>query len=321
MPRLPPVAKPITLDIPTAWLIGLAAGLVAAALWGGGAVVARHLVNHNIAPLDLALLRYAGCFPIALLFAISGRGSLKACLSWWRFTVLLVLAGPPYHLLLLSGYQYAGAGGGTLMICGLLPLFALGLSAGAGRRSLVSGRALTGLLLIGVGLLMLAIKGGATMVMPWGVVIFAGAALAWALLNFLITEWNVDALELTVALGLSAPLFLPLYILARGEIALPAGSFDQIFLQMAYHGVGVAFGATFLFFAAVKRAGAQAAANMQALAPAFATLFGVVLLAEPMTLGTAIAVMGIVAGIALAAPGPATRGLDADQGRPHVQTP
>ncbi|MCB1510594.1 MAG: DMT family transporter [Hyphomicrobiaceae bacterium] len=304
MPQVRPATRSLTPPVPAIWIAGIGAGLLAAALWGGGAVVARHLVTQKLAPLDLAFLRYAGCFPVALLLYLNGYGTVLAGLGWWRFLILLLLAGPPYHLLVLSGYQFAGAGGGTLIICGLLPVFALALTAGHCNRLCWCSR-LTSSALICLGLVVLALAtpgmaGTTATVTPKGLVIFALAALAWAILNQLVTRWNVDALGLTIALGLSAPVFLPLYFVMLGEVSLPSAPLPELLLQMAYHGVGVAFGATFLFFLAVQRAGPQVASNLQALAPAFATGLGVLLLGEPFTVGTALAALTIVVGIAMA---------------------
>src|SRR5690606_10316825 len=140
--------------------------------------------------------------------------------------------------------------------------------------STVSGVAgvLAGLLLFGTG----------TSASLTGVSIFASAALAWAALNECVRRWRVDALHLTVSLALFSPLFIPLYLIERSSVSFSAPS-AELMLQFVYHGWVVAVGATALFFASVKLAGATAAAILQTLSPIFAAALGATLLGEALT--------------------------------------
>jgi drug/metabolite transporter (DMT)-like permease len=272
--------------------IGIVCGILAAVLWGGGAVVSRHLVTAQLDPMDMVLLRYAACFPIAvgLLIAFGRRVWLDMPLE--RLLVLLLLAGPPYHLLLTSGYEQATAGAGALLTTGLLTVFSLGVPL-IFSPSKPSTNAVFGALLACLGLAVFAVSGTGRSVTPVGFAIFSSAALCWAVLNALIRHWKIDPLQLTVGLALWSVLFLPIYTSIRPWQAL-AGPAPQLLLQFVYQGWLVAFAATL----AIRNAGAPTAAALQALAPGVSACLGAVLLAEPIgrlqVIGLAITILGVM---------------------------
>jgi drug/metabolite transporter (DMT)-like permease len=283
--------------------LGIACGLLAATIWGGGAVVSRHLVTAEASPLDLAFWRYAGAFPVACaLLLASGRRSW-AKWPWYRVIVLLLLAGPPYHLLVIAGYAHAPAGAGSLVISGLLPVFALILLAVSERHvaKLPAQLCAAACILAGIGLIGFgAIPHSATDISLGGVAIFTFAAGAWALLNHLVQRWGLEPIDLTLFLACSAPLFLPAYWISTGA-PFPRIPLQDAALQLTYHGILVGIAATYLFFASIQRAGAPIAGGLQALAPAFAVIFGIMLLSEQISGKVALATALIVFGIFLTA--------------------
>jgi drug/metabolite transporter (DMT)-like permease len=276
--------------------IGILCGILAAALWGGGAVVSRHLVTAHLDPMEMVLLRYAACFPIAvgLLIAFGRRVWLDLPLE--RLLVLLVIAGPPYHLLITTGYEQATAGTGSLLISGLLTIFSLAMPMAfhAPKPTLTS---VWGAALACAGLGLYAASGSGPAISPVGFAIFSSAALCWAVLNALIRHWQIDPLKLTVALALWSPLFLPVYTTIRPWHAL-AGPAPELLLQFVYHGWLVAFVATLLFFLAIRFAGATIAAALQALAPGVSACLGALLLFEPLgrmqLVGLAVTILGVM---------------------------
>jgi drug/metabolite transporter (DMT)-like permease len=276
--------------------IGIVCGIFAAILWGGSAVVSRHLVTANIEPMDMVLLRYAACFPIAvgLLIAFGRRVWLDIPLE--RLLVLLLLAGPPYHLLLTTGYEQATAGAGSLLVCGLLTVFSLAVPL-AFSNAKPTINAVLGAALACSGLAVFAVSGADRAIAPTGFAIFSSAALCWATLNALVRHWKIDPLKLTVGLALWSPLFLPVYTSIRPWHAL-TGPTPELLLQFVYQGWLVAFAATLLFFVAIRYAGAPTAAALQALAPGVSSGLGAILLAEPIgrlqVVGLAITILGVM---------------------------
>ncbi len=276
--------------------IGIVCGILAAILWGGSAVVSRHLVTAHVDPMDMVLLRYAACFPIAVGLVIAFGRRVWLDIPLERLLVLLLLAGPPYHLLLTSGYEQATAGAGSLLVCGLLTVFSLAVPL-AFNTAKPSANAVLGAALACGGLAVFAVSSAERAITPVGFAIFSSAALCWAILNALVRHWKIDPLKLTVGLALWSPLFLPVYTSIRPWHAL-TGPASELLLQFVYQGWLVAFAATLLFFVAIRFAGAPTAAALQALAPGVSAGLGAVMLAEPIgqlqVVGLAITILGVM---------------------------
>jgi drug/metabolite transporter (DMT)-like permease len=274
---------------------GILCGLLAAAAWGGGAVVSRHLVTASLDPLDLAFLRYAGCLPIAALLVLTGRERAGLSLGWGRTLAVVLLAGPPYQALVFFGYTFTSAAGGALLLTGLLPLCALVLGC-AWRRSFPPLPSLAGCAAVVTGLALFA-QPGSTSLSASAVAVFGLAALLWAALNEAVRRWGVAPFNLVVALSFWSLPFIPVYfMLSSPGVLLRAPSSDLI-LQVLYHGWIVAFLATGLFFASVREAGPEAAATLQTLAPAFSAVLGAAFLGEMLTLEQAAALALTLAGV------------------------
>jgi drug/metabolite transporter (DMT)-like permease len=275
--------------------LGVVAGILAAFIFGGGAVVSRHLVTAELDPVDLTLLRFLGCFPIALAVRLGWAEAVRLELPWRRLATLLVLGGPPYHLLLVSGYLHATSGGGALLVTGLLPVFAIAIALSL-TGGLPSFAMLTGVALTLAGMVAFGGLGSEQAFSLAGLAIFATAALAWALLNHCVGVWQIDPMRLTVALALWSPLFVPAYLLLRPWQDLPPMSADLL-LQLVYHGWLVAFAATMLCFMSVRLAGAQWAAALLALTPICAAVLGAALLGERLGVlqlsGAALVAVGV----------------------------
>ncbi len=281
----------------TRFALGMLAGLAAALLWGGGSVVSRHLVSQRLDPLDLALLRYIGCFPIAAVALLLYRERVRLEVSWFRLAVLLLLAGPPYHVFVIGGYAYATAGAGALIITGLMQVFSLAvpLILVAKRPGLAPVVGAT-LAILGLAVFSTDMAAGFSFT-PWGLAVFSIAALGWALLTYYVRLWKIDPLQLTNALALWSPLFLPLYLWCRPGGPDFSGPLSETMLQLVYHGILVAYGATLLFFIAVRHLGISTAAVIQALAPGLAAVMGAALLAELLSATRFLGIVIVIAGI------------------------
>ena len=241
--------------------MGLLCGLAAAAIWGGGSAVSRHLVTSGLGPADLTLLRYVGCFPVALVALFLMGDRICIGVAWRHLAVLLILGGPLYHANVVAGYQYTSAGGGALLMSGLLPVFAIGLhwivTSTTPPRTKVIGTiaVLAGLVWFGLG--------AGSILSPAGVVLFAIAAAAWAALNELVRGWQVDASAYSITGSLRSA-FAPLYLLTgSGEVLASRGSAasNRLSRMAGRHWCN---GAVFL---AVRLAGTEIAAVLQAASP------------------------------------------------------
>ncbi len=282
-----------------AQVTGVACGLAAAVIWGGSSVVSRYLITSNFDAVELTFLRYAACFPAALAIYLVWYPRHVNRLDWRKFAVLVLLAGPPFHFLVIAGYAYVPAGLGAVLLAGLLAVFTSGLGLVVRRQAMSVGQvAALGLVLAGLGCLaaqLSEVDRDRQVVGYVGALIFFVAALAWALLNHLVTRWRVEPMGLTIHLALVSPLFVPFYALAPGGTSASASP-SAFALQLVYHGLFVALAATFLFFAAVRRLGAEPAAVLLALAPALSVVFGATFLDEPVTAFSAVGVILVLVG-------------------------
>ena len=95
----PPDRNPLT--------VGLAWGLLAAAIWASYTVLARLAVKAGLSPGDLTLLRFlpGGLIMAPLLWRWGFRD--LGGIGWRRGLVLTLLAGPVFSLLLMSGFTLA----------------------------------------------------------------------------------------------------------------------------------------------------------------------------------------------------------------------
>lgn len=282
-------------------IAGVLCGLAAAAIWGGGAVVSRHLVTTSLDPAALTLLRYAGCFPIALLLMLAMGERVRLAIGWPRLLVLLLLGGPLYQALVVAGYRHATAAGGALLLSGLLPVFALGLNFALS--GTVPRLGLFGAAAVIAGLVLFSGGSDISSLSFSALIMFAVAAATWAAVNEFVRRWQVDPLQLTLALAVFSPVFLPLYLLTHPVSGLSA-PLGEVLLQVAYHGWLVAIGATALFFAAVRLSGAHIAAVLQALSPGFSACFGAVFLGEPVMPAQGIGLLLVIGGVLLAMSAP-----------------
>lgn len=272
---------------------GIVSGVLAALIFGGGAVVSRHLVSTEASPADLVAARYLGSFPVALaLYALRGSHLFDG-LTPGRLLILLLLAGPPYHLVLLSAYGDATSGAGALIIGGLVPVLTSAFLIPTRRPTWAT--MLSWALTFG-GLLILAVAAHA-MCAPASAALFAIAAALWAGFNVAVSRWRLDPLALTAVLALSAPLLLPVYLSLGATGGGVRGG--ALLLQIGYHGLVVGWLATWLVVRCARRAGAGAASASVALIPLFALLLGAAVLDEPFGPPQAAAVALVMGGVIL----------------------
>ena len=284
-------------------LVGLTCGVGAAAIWGGSSIVSRYLIVSRFDAFELTLLRYAACFPVATAIYWFWYPRMRSMLNWRQFAVLIVLAGPPFHFLVIAGYAYTSAGTGAVLISGLLAFFTM-LTGVILRKERFGSVQASCILLVFGGVGLLAQQNGsdntvdAPLISVPGVLIFGLAALLWAQLNHLIPRWNVDPLSMTLALAIWSPIFLPIYFITPPNLTEQVHTSDLL-LQLIYHGWLVALGATCLFFVAVRNIGPESAALLLALAPALSVTFGVIILGEPATPLVVLGVVFVIAGFIL----------------------
>lgn len=281
--------------------IGWAAALGVLAIWVGFQLVGRVAVKRDFTPWDIAALRYAGAFLVAL--PIAWRLGLPR-IAPGRLAAAAALAGFGFPLAAYLGFAHAPAAHGAVIMSAGLPV-ATTILAWALLREAPGRWRLASLAAVAAAALLLAADGQASPPGAWiGDLFFAAASFCWAGYTLLVRRWGLPALGTTLAIALAgAPVFLPLW-----WVALPSGLAGvppaEALFQMAYHGALASVIAGFLYTTAVARIGPGPTTLIGALVPGLVAVTAWPLLGEPLGLpgmaGVALAMGGMALGVARA---------------------
>ena len=276
--------------------------VVLGAIWGASFMLTE-IALHDLSPAAVTLARTAFAAAVMVPAALA-RGALRG-LRPHRGALLAVaaiqLAGP---LLLIAVAQEEVDSGLAGVLIGTTPIFTALLAVGLDQAERSRGTALLG---VGIGLGGVALALGADLRGSGGE-LAAGALLLLAAVGYaaggFIVKHRLHAVEpvgvvaaamvaasvmLAPAAAIGAPSRMPGLAEAAAAIALGAVS----------GGVG-----WLLYYVLIARVGPARASISIYLVPAFAVVYGVALLGEPLTAGVVAGLVLIVTGSWLAASGP-----------------
>ncbi|HEX7683440.1 MAG TPA: DMT family transporter [Trinickia sp.] len=275
-------------------------GVLAALIWAGQPIVSKFGYHVGITAVDQTFLRYATSGLLLLPFIISRCGRNAFGLGWKRAALLMLAAGPLYSLILIGGLAWAPASHSALIYPALTPIFsALLMKRLAGRSEHIPlpGLALLVAGVVFIGLANLFHQQAQPLVHAWrGDLLFALAALVWAVYLLLVRRWKADPFTVVGIVQMSAALYVLPYLAWKGVSVFHA-DWRQLALQALYHGVGVSIVAVTLINLAVRALGAKAS-MFTALVPPFGVGFAIVLLGEPATLPLLVGTGAIATGLA-----------------------
>jgi drug/metabolite transporter (DMT)-like permease len=290
--------------------IGIACALAVVVLWSSFHLVSRIAVQTSLTPYDLVTLR-VGVAGVIMLPVLMRRG--LGHLRLWQAVVLALIAGPGFGLTAFSGFQFAPAAHGAAILAGAIPLFAVPIAA------MVLGERLStwkifGLFAIFAGLVFLIADSftGFESEQWRGDVLFLGGAFAWAAVAVLARAWRVEPVRGTALVAVIAMIaFVPVHI-AFLPTNLDAAPLVDIGGQALFQGVLSMIVSLLLFTRAVSLLGASLTTIITASVPATAAIAAALLLGEPLSTFTIVAIvlttigmLGAVIG-AKSAPRPAT---------------
>lgn len=280
----------------TRYLLGL---LGLSAVWGAGFLFNRVAVQEMSATTLVGLRMAVGAVtlgPIVLLHVGPARIWALVRAHWPKMVAASVL-GSAVAPILTAWAQNRLDSGTTGIISASSPLFAALFSLAVARHDVMTGWRLVGLV---VGFGGVALLVGAQ---PSGDVVSAGSvvlgAMAFALGTVLVGRWfgGVDPMVTTLALTtISAAILLPFDVLD------PPGGMTDWKVVGSVVGLGAAvtgFGFV-VYYWIVRGAGASNGIIVAYLIPAFALLYGAVLLDEPLKASSLGGFAIIVTGVALA---------------------
>ncbi|WP_270934062.1 DMT family transporter [Falsiroseomonas oryzae] len=278
--------------------IGYASACAVLALWTGFLVFSRMSVRQDFTAWDVAALRYAGSFMVALPLVLwLGLPRLPPR----RVAALVASASFGFPLLAYLGFGMAPAAHGGVLMPGTLPFMTAALGAVVLAEDWTRRRLLSlGVVALGIALLALDTFGahpGA-----WrGDLLFLAAGASWAVYTVLVRLWGIGAMPATLLLALvPAPLYLPVWwlLLPSNLHAVPLGAAA---FQFVWQGAFATVLAGFLFTRAVAAIGAARTTTITALTPALAALAAWPLLGEALGLaglaGVAMVSAGMILGV------------------------
>ncbi|WP_207540503.1 EamA family transporter [Sabulicella rubraurantiaca] len=281
---------------------GIAAGLVAAAIWGGALAVTRFGVSGDtpLSPADIAMLRFAG--PALLLLPVLRRAWPRLRQVPLHLLALMLLGGgAPFVIVAGSGLGIAGAAEAGALLPGAMPICVAVFSRLLGER--ISTAGLVGLAIIGASVaavILPSLSVGADNRGEGYALLLAAAALA-AGYTIALRRSGLGPWEAASFVSAGSMLALgPPYAFVM-EPGLIAASWDVIALQIGFQGMASGVLAPVAFATAVQRLGASKAAAFGSLTPGAACIGGFALLGEVPTAAAAMSIVATGLGIALMA--------------------
>jgi len=259
--------------------VGLACAFSVLFIWAGFIVVSRFSAKGLLTPWDMAALRYGGAFLAAL--------PIAARHGWPRLPVrhaagIVATAALGFPLLAFSGFQFAPASHGGVMLPGMLPLQVAVLLWLVLGESWTRARVAALVLVIGgVALLARDTFGAHPGAWRGDLLLFSGS-FCWAVYTLLVRRWRIPALTATLAIALyAAPVYVPIWLvmLPSGIGAAPRG---EMLFQLVYQGALAVVLAGFLFTRALVVLGPTVLTAITAVVPALSALAAWPLLGEPL---------------------------------------
>jgi drug/metabolite transporter (DMT)-like permease len=281
---------------------GLLLFAVAAALWGASYLFIKVALEDGVSEPFIVfartLLGAAVLVPLAL-----RAGALQPILErgWWNVAVACLQVVVPFGLI-TYGERWVHSGLAGVLVASA-PLFVALLALRVDPEERSHGLALVGLLvgIAGVAVLFGADLSGDAAELGGGVMIL-GAALCYGAAVLLVKRRFTGVPPVGVAAStmvVSAAMWLPAALLSLPTEVPPADSVLSI-VVLGAGGTGIAF---YCFYTLIGEHGPAKASLVAYLAPAFAVVYGVTLLDEPLTVGTIVGLGLILGGSWLAAGG------------------
>ena len=284
--------------------------VVVVVLWATSFSVIKTLLDHGVAAIDIALLRYAIAAP-GFAFVLWRAGGLPGLTRRDAARVaaagLLVVVG--YHVFLNVGTRHTTSGIAALVVAlspALTLIFALALGLDRVRARHVLGLAVA---FAGV-VIVIALGAGETLSLDGakGPLIVLGAPLAFALYNVILKPLlgRHDLLALTAATSLFGMVgLLPLVRGSTVDAVADGGATDAVLLL--YLGVLATFVGYILWNFGLRGLGPTRAVTYTYAISPLAVVIGAIVLDETLTAWLVVGGALVVGGIALAQRTPARR--------------
>ena len=311
--------------------IGIAAAIITVTIWTGFIIIARAMSHRTLTPFDIAFVRMIGAGLIMLPWGwwwvrnqakANANAGIKPARGWlglspypWKLTATIgIPAALMYAVFVYSGFIFAPAAHGSVLLPGMLPLWTTLLALAiigtpiSSKRWFGLGLIITGGLLVGGSSLLHAFDGGDI----WkGDLLFLAASFSWSYYTVMTRKHGLGAIPATIAICVFAVFtFVPMYVVLAftGVIVshLREAPWSEILFQALVQGVGSVVISGITFVRMVETFGPIRSTMITAVVPSLSALGAVIFLGEPLywnlLLGLALATVGIVFGVRSATP-------------------
>ena len=263
-------------------LRGYLAAAATLVMWTGFSLFSRYAGKSVLTPYDVFALRLSVAALVLLPFAprFLGQGAWRDQRLW----LLASLGSLLYCLVVYTGFRYAPAAHGAILLSGMQPFLisAIVLAVDGIRPNRMRSLGLIG---IATGIACAAVpyfNVWSPEVVFGDLLIFYGSVL-WAIYSVLAKRWGYSPWTLTSAVALiPAVLYLPIYALFLPK-ALAEAPLALIVTQGLYQGIVATILAMLAYLKAISILGTERAAVFLALVPITTGLAAVPLLGEALT--------------------------------------
>lgn len=280
---------------------GLALGAYCVLVWSGYVILARSSATGVLGGPEQASLRAIGAGLILLPRFLFTWRRLVAQQGWPRMLAMVLVAGPIYTLIFITGLYFAPASHGGVITPSSVPTITTLLAwAWLGERP--TKQRVLGLAVIFAGVACIGWDGvaGANPGAWRGVPFFLVAASLWAAFTVLMRRWRISGLDATTVVSVLSLPYVPCHALWRGERLLQA-PLSELLIQLAMQGPLTGVLATFAYARAVWLMGATRTSTITAMVPVCTTLLAWAVLDEKLAtlqlVGMSLAVAGIMAAV------------------------
>jgi drug/metabolite transporter (DMT)-like permease len=254
-------------------------------IWSSFVVMSKWGGQQGLTPFDVTALRVSAAALCLLPWWLPRLlHAQRRRLPLYQTLTLAALAGVSYPLIAYTGFLYAPASHGAVLIAGLLPLSTTILSYWLLHEWFSAGK-LAGLLLMVCGALLL-LGQAAHPEYRWSIVgdvILIGAGVVWAIFTVLIRYWKASAFDVTLAVAAASALFyLPIYLLflpKHWHMVTP----DHLLYQALFQGVLVVCVAMWTYGKATEILGSTQTVMLLSTVPVVGSAMSVLWLGEPLT--------------------------------------
>ena len=301
----------------TGWL----AAVITVSIWSTFIVIARASARHALLPLDITWARIMGASLVLLPWSwwtvrqqrlthpVAGSFAGFSPLPW-RLTVITgFFGGLCYAVLVYSGFFFAPAAHGSVLMPGSLPLWTSVLALFIlgehlhGLRLLSLAMIVGGDLLVGGSSLLHAFDGGTVWI---GDVLFVCASVCWSTYSVLSRKYQLQPVAATMAITCFAFFgFVPLHLVLCASGILPTHLWSAPWTEVLWHALFQGGGSVVLsgisFTLMIRAYGPVRSTMITSLVPGLSALGAVFFLDEPLSwqvmTGLSLVTLGIVFGV------------------------